>query len=89
MILKYRLPHDMPEIGALAGDIISVDPTGEPYAWIGRPCDPALAADMLSRIYSSLEPVSEPVPPDLAQALLRGLGDRARARPARRRLSLA
>jgi hypothetical protein len=80
MILQYRLPCDVPELDARVGDVISVDPTGAPYAWIGRPCNPQLAADVLSRLHPSLDPVSEPVSPDLARALLRGLADQAIAR---------
>jgi hypothetical protein len=76
MILQYRLPVDVPELDARAGDVISIDPRGEAYAWLGRPCNPSVAAGVLSRLFSSLEPVQEPVAPDLARALLSELGDK-------------
>lgn len=85
MILQYRLPFDVPELGA-AGDVIVVDVAA---ATVERAVqlDYAPAISVLSTLIPHLQPVGNPVHPAVATAVVRALCEPERDAPRRLRLA--
>lgn len=90
MILQYRLPFDVPELDARAGDIVVVD-TRFCTVDVSREVPAAVALPLLAQLIPSLEPMGEEtrgMPVTAAAALVRALAPVPASRSHARRRGL-
>lgn len=71
MILQYRLPFDIPELGARAGETVVID-TIDRTVEVAREL-PETALATVARLIPRLHPVHAPLPPEAAAALVAAL----------------